>query len=107
MAGKSAGPGSASEDRTRFIEMSAARVGEVGFLAVDCEMLVELGKAIKARSPFKHTFIVTNCNGGSGYLPPAHIYKEGGYEVNLSGFAPEAADLVIERAVKMLLAVRE
>jgi hypothetical protein len=86
--------------------MTAAAVGEVAFLAVDCEALVEIGKAIKAVSPFRHTFIVTNCNGGSGYLPPAHLYGERGYEVDLSGFAPEAAGIVVEKATWMLSLLR-
>ena len=69
---------------------------------MDCEALVDIGKAIKSRSPFQPTFLLTNCNGGSGYLPPASAYPEGGYEVKLTGFAPEAADLVLNRAVQMI-----
>ena len=107
LPGKSAGRSTSASDRTKFIEVSAARIGEVGLVAVDCEMLVELGKAIKASSPFRYTFILTHCNGGSGYLPPAHAYTEGGYEVNLTGFAPEAADMVVKHAVRMLQNVQE
>jgi hypothetical protein len=86
--------------------MSAARVGDIAFLAVDWEALVEIGKAIRRWSPFPHTFILTNCNGGSGYLPPAHLYPERGYEVDLSGFAPEAAEMVVQSALQMLSSLR-
>jgi hypothetical protein len=34
------------------------------------------------------------------------MYKEGGYEVNMTGFAPEAADMVVKRAIKMLETLR-
>ncbi|HEY1343309.1 MAG TPA: neutral/alkaline non-lysosomal ceramidase N-terminal domain-containing protein [Bryobacteraceae bacterium] len=98
-------PGKTPPDRP--LEMTVAAIGDVAFLALDCEALVEIGKAIKAASPFRHTFVVTNCNGGSGYLPPAHLYPEGGYEVDLSGFAPEAAGMVVENALKMLRAVAQ
>jgi neutral ceramidase len=74
---------------------------------LDCELFVELGKAIKTSSPFKSTFILTHCNGGSGYLPTARAYREGGYEVDLTGFAPEAADALVGRAAKMLQKLRE
>ena len=58
--------------------------------------------SIKAASPFKHTFVITHCNGAAGYLPPEHLYVEGGYEVESSPFAPKAADMVVKQAVKML-----
>ncbi len=90
----------------KSIEMSAAAVGDVAFLCLDSEALVEIGTAIKAGSPFPHTFIITNCNGGTGYLPPAQIYAERGYEVDISGYAPESAGMVIENALKMLASLR-
>jgi neutral ceramidase len=94
------------KDTVRSVGITAARIGDVAFLAVDCEALVDVGKAIKARSPFRQTFLLTNCNGGSGYLPPAALYPEGGYEVEISGFAPSAAAMVVDRAVQMLQDVK-
>ena len=86
----------------RAINLIAAAVGDVAFLGLDCEALVEIGLAIKAASPFQYTFIITNCNGWKGYLPPGHRYQEGGYEVTRSGFSPAAADILIERATEIL-----
>jgi len=97
---------SAVEAPTRYVDMSAARVGEIAFLGVDCEAFVEIGKAIRKDSPFRHTFILTNCNGGSGYLPNANAYTDGGYEVGLTGFAPQAAGIVVQNALKMLRSLR-
>jgi neutral ceramidase len=114
-----AGPQPGGEIRTRWerltvpgktspksIEMSAAAVGDAAFLCLDSEALVEIGMSIKAASPFPHTFIITNCNGGTGYLPPARLYPERGYEVEISGYAPEAAGMVVDNAVKLLASLR-
>jgi hypothetical protein len=93
--------------RMRPIELIAARVGEVAFLGLNCEALVEVGNAIKAASPFPYLFMITNCNGWAGYLPPGRMYKEGGYEVNQSGFGPEAADILVSQAGELLVELRK
>jgi len=89
------------------LDIRVARIGnDVGVVGLNCEAFTEIGLAIKEASPFKYTFIVTNCNGGEGYLPVASAYPAGGYEVNISGFAPEAADMVVSKALALLRLVR-
>jgi hypothetical protein len=88
------------------IRVNAARIGEIGFVWLDCEAFVEVGLAIKTASPLKNIFIITNCNGWNGYLPVRHCYAEGGYEVRLSGFGPAAAEMLIEQAVSVLSSLR-
>jgi len=88
------------QDRT--INLTAARVGDVAFLGASVEMLTEVGFAIKAGSPFKHTFLITHCNGDNGYLAPERLYNEGGYEIWSTPFAPQAADMVVKQALSML-----
>ena len=87
---------------TKELNVTVARVGDVGFVGLGCELLTEVGMAIKAGSPYKHTFVITHCNGGAGYLPPEHLYKEGGYEIGRTGFAPQAADLLVKESLQML-----
>jgi neutral ceramidase len=82
--------------------VTAARIGDIGFVGLGGEVLTEIGMSIKAASPFKFTFVITHCNGAAGYLPPEHLYIEGGYEISSSPFAPKAADMVVKQAVKML-----
>ena len=65
-------------------------------------MFNEIGRAIKTASPFQHTFVITHCNGSSGYLPTRPAYDEGGYEVQSSRFAPGSAEQVIQESVRML-----
>ena len=82
--------------------ITVAKVGDIGFVGLGGEVLTEIGMSIKAASPFKYTFVITHCNGAAGYLPPEHLYVEGGYEISSSPFAPKAADMVVKQAVKML-----
>jgi hypothetical protein len=84
------------------LNITAARVGDIAFIGIGGEILTEIGMAIKAASPYKHTFVISHCNGAASYLPPEHLYIEGGYEIRSSPFAPQAADIVVKQAVKML-----
>jgi len=84
------------------LNLTVARIGDIAFVGIGCEVLTEIGTKIKAGSPYKHTFVITHCNGAAGYLPPAELYIEGGYEIKSSPFAPDAADMVVKQAVKML-----
>ncbi len=84
------------------LNITAARIGNTAFVGFGCELLTETGMTIKAGSPYEHTFVITHCNGEMGYLPPRHLYKEKGYEVESSRFAPDAADMVVKQALKML-----
>jgi len=84
------------------LNITAARIGDIAFVGIGCEVLTEIGMSIKAASPYEFTFIITHCNGAAGYLPPEHLYIEGGYEIKSSPFAPQAADIVVKQAVKLL-----
>lgn len=85
------------------VTITAAHIGnDVAFISFNVEMLTEIGMAIKAGSPFKHTFVITHCNGSSGYLPLSALYKEGGYEINSTHFAIHSDEIVIKKALRML-----
>ncbi len=91
------------QQKTVPVTITVAHIGsDVAFIGFNVEMLTEIGMAIKAGSPFRHTFIITHCNGSSGYLPPAALYKEGGYEINSTHFAIGSDELVIKKALRML-----
>ena len=87
---------------TTSLNISVARMGDIAFVGLGSEVLTEIGMSIKAASPYEHTFVITHCNGAAGYLPPEHLYIEGGYEITSSPFAPKAAEMVVKQAVKML-----
>ena len=87
---------------TRPFVVTVARLGDVAFVGLGGEVLTEIGLAIKAGSPCKHTFIITHCNGAAGYLAPAELHVEGGYEVRSSRFAPQAAAVVVRESIRLL-----
>lgn len=85
------------------VNITAARIGDdVAFIGFSVEMLTEIGMKIKEGSPFKHTFVITHCNGYSGYLPPAVLYKEGGYEITSTPFEIGSGEMVVKNALRML-----
>jgi neutral ceramidase len=92
--------------QAKWVNVIVARVGDIAFVGLDCEASVEVGLAIKSASPFKATFVITNCNGWAGYLPTARQHEEGGYEVARTGFGPGAADILVREALAMLSRLR-
>jgi hypothetical protein len=91
---------------TKPLNVTVARIGDIGFIGLGCELLTEVGLAIKAASPYEQTFVITHCNGAAGYLPPKHLYKEGGYEVDRTGFAPQAAGILVKESLRMLYGLK-
>jgi len=107
LPGKASGGVEVAEDHPpTTLNITVARIGDVGVVGLGGEVLTEIGTAIKEASPFAHTLIITHCNGTAGYLPPKDLYNEGGYEVQTSRFAAGAAEIVIKRAVEMLHALK-
>ncbi len=92
---------------TRSVTVSLACAGDVALVGLDCEASVEIGLGIKSKSPFPATFVISHCNGASGYLPVARQHAEGGYEVDRTGFAPAAADLLVRETLARLSTLRD
>jgi neutral ceramidase len=99
---KSSGLPAAGNASSAPFVVTVARLGDVAFVGLGGEVLTEIGIAIKAGSPCKHTFVITHCNGAAGYLAPKELHVEGGYEVRSSRFAPQAADIVVRESIRML-----
>jgi neutral ceramidase len=84
------------------MELQAIRLGPLALLSMPLEPFAEIGAALKASSPFAATMVSGYSNGMLGYLPVAEAYPEGGYEVWVTPFAPEAAALVVENGHALL-----
>jgi len=96
-------PSDIPQPATVPVNITVARIGnDVAFVGFNVEMLTEIGLKIKSGSPYKQTFIITHCNGSSGYLPPAELYKEGGYEISSTRFEIGSSDIVVRKALRML-----
>lgn len=56
------------------------RIGDVGIVAIPCEVFAEIGLELKKRSPFQPTIVIELANGYNGYLPTPAQHKLSGYE---------------------------
>jgi len=102
LPGKIAGDRQLSAEGTVPFKVTLGRVGEVAFVGWGGEVFNEVGKTVKAGSPFRQTFILTHCNGAAGYVPIRASYAEGGYEVQSSPFGPGAAELLAKETLRLL-----
>ena len=85
------------------VEVQVIALGDdVAFVSLPGEVFVELGLAIKAASPFKHTQIIELANGSIGYIPNRTAYAEGNYEVVSARCAAGSGEQLVEAAVRML-----
>ena len=90
--------------------VQALRLGDVALVGVAGEAFVEIGLAVKARSPIPHTIFLGYTNGCLGYIPTTAAYKPGGYEVHRAHavyrlphtIAPDSADRIITTSLKLL-----
>ena len=93
----------AREGRPLEVEVQVIALGDdVAFVSLPGEIFVELGLAIKAASPFKHTQIIELANGSIGYVPNRSAYPEGNYEVVSARCAAGSGEKLVEAAVRML-----
>jgi hypothetical protein len=84
------------------VELHLLQVGPAVLAGIPAEPFVEIGLAIKSRSPFPHTWFGGYVGGWSGYIPMPEEYPRGGYEVETSPFTPDAAGRVVEGTVAAL-----
>lgn len=85
------------------IPLDSVTIGKsVAFGAFPGEPFNDIGKAIKAKSPFALTMCMCLSNGSRGYFPFSDSYKQGGYESATSPFGPSVADDLIEGELKLL-----
>ena len=75
---------------------------DVAWVALPGEVFVELGVAIKKRSPFRHTLITTLANGNEGYIPDRRSYAERAYEAESARVEPGSGEKLAEAAATLL-----
>jgi hypothetical protein len=77
-------------------------IGEIALVAMAGEPFQQIARNIEAQSPYAHTLVSGYTNGGFGYIPTAEEYPAGGYEVETTPFAPEAAKVLVSAVVAAL-----
>ncbi|MGH2618757.1 MAG: hypothetical protein ACRDJC_26310, partial [Thermomicrobiales bacterium] len=89
--------------KTEFpVALHLLQIGPVVLAGTEGEPFAEIGLAIKAGSPWPATWFGGYTGGWAGYIPTADAYPQGGYEVDTSPFAPEAADRLVAETLTAL-----
>ncbi|MBW3542660.1 MAG: hypothetical protein KY476_20545 [Planctomycetes bacterium] len=95
---------------TLRVPLQAIGIGELGIVAIPCEVFAEIGLEIKRKSPFAGTFVIGLANDYHGYLPTPEQHALGGYETWRSGWSylePEASTKIVRAAGEMLEAIHD
>ncbi len=75
---------------------------DIAWVALPGEVFVELGRSIKAASPFRQTLVVELSNGRSSYIPHRSAFSEGQYEVVSTRYAEGAGEMLVTTAIRLL-----
>jgi len=97
------------------VRLSALKIGNIVLTGVSGEVFNQISVKMKNQSPYSNTFMITHCNGSSGYLvsedayPKAGVTKSedkyipvGGYEVNSTRAKTGAEKAIIENLLEMI-----
>lgn len=85
------------------VEVQVISLGpDVAWVSLPGEIFVELGLAIKAKSPFRTTIIAELANGSIGYIPTKRAYAQGNYEVISARCAEGSGEKLVESALRQL-----
>lgn len=94
----------------QLAEVQALRVDDHVFVSIPAEFFVELGLKIKQQAYPLHAHVVSLANGIVGYVPTKEAFSRGGYETTFipgAMLAPEAGDLLVAAARKMVRSVNQ
>lgn len=85
--------------------LTAIEIGkELAFVSLPGEPFNGISSEIRAKSPFKYTFVIELAQSVSNYVPMPECFKHGGYETQpgIDTVAPEAATEIIKAAIANL-----
>jgi hypothetical protein len=99
--GKFQQPNSTENDSLK-VRLSALKIGNIVLTGVSGEVFNEISVKMRSLSPYAFTFMITHCNGSSGYLVTDAAYAEGGYEVNSTRAKYGAEKAIIETLLSMI-----
>jgi neutral ceramidase len=91
------------DGKPQEVEVQVISLGdELAWVSLPGEIFVELGLAIKEKSPFKHTIIAELANGSIGYVPTRRGFAEGNYEPVSARCAEGSGEMLVEAALRLL-----
>ncbi len=77
-------------------------IGSVALISTQGEPFIEIARKVTEESPFPLTLFSGYSHGGGGYIPMPEAYREGGYEIETTLFAPEAAGVLAAESIALL-----
>lgn len=77
------------------IALTLATVGDIALAGVGGELYTEIGMAVKARSPFERTMVVTHLPGNAGYIPSDRAFAMPSEKAMTAGMKAGCADAAI------------
>lgn len=102
------------EDESRFLQpeslmndsllvrLSALKIGDIVLTGVSGEVFNEISLSLRKKSPFSNTFMITHCNGSSGYLITDKAYALDGYETKSTRVKNGAENAIIQNLLDMI-----
>jgi neutral ceramidase len=88
------------------LDVQAIAFGDVCVVAVPGELFVEFGIEIKAKSPFRHTYVVELAHEYISYIPTPHALVMGGYQTWTGVLChPSAGQMVVDGALELVRAL--
>lgn len=103
------------DDGTLKVRLSALKIGDIILTGVSGEVFNQISVQMRKQSPYKNTFMITHCNGSSGYLVTEDSYPtatqkgtedkyhpKGGYEPGSTRAKTGAEKAIIENLISMI-----
>ena len=84
------------------LNLSALRIGEVGFVTIPGEPFTDIGVEIKKCEGYGVILPCAITNGYEGYFPSPSAFAEGGYEARTSPYKDDIAERIVTSAKKLL-----
>lgn len=85
-----------------MVRLTVLKIGTVVLAGFSGELFNEIGSAVKEKSPYRDTFLVTHCNGSSGYFVTDATHEEGGYEARSTRAKPGAEHIIVSELLAMI-----
>ena len=86
--------------------LTAVAVGDVVFAGFPGEPFTEIGRAVKAASPFVLTIPACAANGYEGYYPVQSAFEEGGYEAFTARYRAGTAEKLIGASTELIKSLK-
>ncbi len=96
---------------TLDLEIHTLQIGPWAIVGLPGEIYTEIGKRIKASSPYANTVVAELANGTNGYIPPDHIIQSTAYEARFAKYNARVglgtADMLVDQSLRMLRELNE